>query len=146
MAFAFSFVWRYNVCVSHACLFRLVSVKMAFAFSFVWCHNAGVAHACLHLLRRLLRFLGIELQRMRFTRMHCVCIGLDDICVFLRMASKYMCFTRIFASVKTAFAFSVVLHHNTCVSNACLLRLRLLLRFSSYRVSMHAFHTHVCIG
>ena len=80
------------------------------------------------------------------------------------MASKYTCFTRVFAtdkttfvfslvmrfkcvsaSVKTAFAFSFVWRYNICVSQACLHRLRRLLRFSSYRVAMHALHTLVCI-
>ena len=67
-----------------------------------------------------------------------------------------MRFTRVSTSVKTAFAFSSVwrhstcvshaslhrsLRHNPCVSIACLLRLRRLLRFSTYGVTMYAFHT-----
>ena len=50
---AFSLVWRYIVCVSHACLQR---IKTAFAFFFVWRYNACVSHACLCRLKRLLRF------------------------------------------------------------------------------------------
>ena len=42
------------------------SVKTTSAFSLVWRYNACISHACLHLLRRLLRF--SSLQCMRFTR------------------------------------------------------------------------------
>ena len=80
-----------------------------------------------------------------------------------------MRFTRVCASIKRAFEFSLVLHHNACVSHAFLhsittsfafffvLRytacvshdwphvIRRVLRFYSYRVTMHAFHTLVCI-
>ena len=61
------------------------------------------------------------------------------------MALQCMCFTRVSASVKTIFAFSLVWGHNACVSHACLHLLRRLLRFSSYRVTMHVFHMRVCI-
>ena len=59
-----------------------------------------------------------------------------------------MCFTRVSASVKMTFAFSYVhvLCHNSCVSHACLHRLKRLLRFSSNRFTMHSFHTRFCIG
>ena len=56
-----------------------------------------------------------------------------------------MCFTHVFASVKTAFEFSFVWRYIVCVSHACLRRLRRLLRFPWYGVTMHAFHTLVCI-
>ena len=61
--------------------------------------------------------------------------------VFHCMASKHMCFTCVFASVKTGFAFSLVLSHSSCISNACLHRLRRLLRFPSYvSVSQACLH------
>ena len=80
-----------------------------------------------------------------------------------------MRFTRECASIKMAFEFSLVLHHNACVLHACLHSItmsfafffvsrynacvsnvcphviRWLLRFYSYRVTMHAFHALVCI-
>ena len=96
------------------------SVETAFEFSLVWCHNACVSHACLHLLRRLSRF-------------------------FFGMGSQCMRFTRLSASIKTAFAFFFVSRYNACISHACLHRLRRLLTFPWYGVTMHAFHTHVCI-
>ena len=55
-------------------------------------------------------------------------------------------FTRVSASVKTAFAFSFALRYNEYVSHASLHQIRRLLRFSSCHVTMHAFHTRVCIG
>ena len=62
------------------------------------------------------------------------------------MASKYKCFTRVSASIETAFAFSLIWGHNACVSNSSLHLLRRLLRFTLYCVTMHAFHTRDCIG
>ena len=55
------------------------------------------------------------------------------------MATQCMCFTRVFATVKTAFAFSLVLNHNACVSNACLHRLRRLLVFLSIALQCMRF-------
>ena len=75
--------------------------------------------ACLYLLRRLLRFSSYGVKMYAF---HSVSV-----------------------SVKTAFAFSLVLRHSSCVSNACLHPLRRLLRFSSNGVTMYAFHKRVCI-
>ena len=54
-----------------------------------------------------------------------------------------MFFTRVSESIKTAFAFSLVWDHNACVSHASLHLLRRFLRFSSYRVTMYAFHTRL---
>ena len=141
MAVAFSFVWH----LQYIRITRVsASVKTAFAFPFVWCHNTCVSLACLYLLRRLLRFSSYGVKVHVF-HTH-LCIGLDGFCVFFGIASQCMRFKCVSALVKTAFAFSFVWHYNVCVSHACLHRLRRLLRFSSYRVTMHAFHTHVCIG
>ena len=71
-----------------------------------------------------------------------VCIYYDGFRVFLVIG----CFTRLSASSKTAFAFFFVLNYNAPVSHACLHRLRRLLRFPWYGVTMHAFNTRVCIG
>ena len=158
------------VCMGSQCMrfTRLsASIKTAFAFFFVSHYNACVSHACLHRLRRLLRFLWygvtmhafhtrvcIGLKRLlRFpwngVTMHTfhtlVCIYYDDFCVFLRIALQCIRFTRVSASFKTAFTFSLVWRQSTCVSHACLHLLRRPLRFSSYRIAMHAFHTLVCI-
>ena len=54
------------------------------------------------------------------------------------MVTQCMCFTRVFATVKTAFAFSLVLDHNACVSNACLHRLKRLLVFLS--IALQCMH------
>ena len=61
------------------------------------------------------------------------------------MASQCMRFTRVSASGKRALAFSFVWRHNTRVSPTCLHLLRRLTRFPLYWVTMHAFHTRVCI-
>ena len=131
--FAFSFVWRYNVCVSPVS----PSVKTA------WGHNACVSQACRHLLRRLLRFPSFRVTMYAFHTY--VCIYLDGFCVFLLgMVSQCMRFTRLFASISTAFAFSLVWCHNACVSNAqrcvsnaCLHRLLRFLRF--LRMALQSF-------
>ena len=134
-SFVFFLVWGYNAYVSHACLHRLRrilsfpwygvtmhafhtlfciyydgfsifllsghnacishAIKTAFVFIFVSCYNACVSHTCLRRLKRLFR---VPLYGF-----------------------KHMCFTGVFASVKTAFA--------------C---------FSPYCITMH--HTRVCIG
>ena len=52
---------------------------------------------------------------MCFTR-----VSAYGFCVVLGMAPKYRCFTRVSASIKTAFAFSLVWGHNACVSHASL--------------------------
>ena len=46
-----------------------------------------------------------------------------------RITLQCMRFTRLSASIKTAFAFSLLWGHNACVSHACLHLLRQLLRF-----------------
>ena len=62
------------------------------------------------------------------------------------MVSQCMRFTRMSAFITTAFAvFFLVWGHNVCVSHACRHLLRRLLRFPSFRVTMYAFHTYVCI-
>ena len=71
-----------------------------------------------------------------------VCIGQDGYCLFLGVVSQYMRFTRLSACMATAFVFSSY----ASVSNACLLRVRRLLRFPSNGVTIYAFHTRVCIG
>ena len=53
-----------------------------------------------------------------------------------------MHFTRLSASVKTAFSFFL----GMVSKYASLHLLRRLSRFPWYWVTMHAFHTHVCIG
>ena len=73
-------------------------------------------------------------------------IPLGTFSILLCIATKHMCFTGVFASVKTAFAFFSVLHYNASVSHGCLHRLRRFLRFPWYGVTMHPFHTRVCIG
>ena len=97
--FAFSLVWRKKnmcfICVS-------ASIKTTFAFFLVWGHNACVLHACLHQLRRLLRFPWYCVTMHAFQTLDR--IELNGYCVFLGMASKYMCFLPVFASVQTAFA------------------------------------------
>ena len=80
---------------------------------------------------------------MRFTR---VSVSVKTTSVFSVVRRNNARFTRVSASLKTAFAFSLVLLHNVCVPHACLHRLRRLLRSSSYRVTMHAFNTRVCVG
>ena len=115
------------------------SAKTTFAFSLVWRNNACVSHACLHQLKRQLHFpwYGVKVHVFH-TRLY---IGKDGICVFFGFASQCMRFKCVSTSVKTAFAFSLVWYHNTCVSHACLHLLRRLTRFSCYGVTMHAFHT-----
>ena len=132
-----------QACVSHTCRHLL---RRILRFSFVSRYNVCVLHACLHRLRRLLRFPWYCVTMHAFHTY--VCIYLDGFCVFLLgMVSQCMRFTRLFASIPTALAFSLVWCHNACVSNACLLRLKRLLRFPSYGVTMYSmFHTRVCIG
>ena len=113
------------------------SIKTTSAFSLGY--NACVSHACLHWLKRLFRFLW-----------YCITMHAFQMRVFilrqLRIALQCMRFTRLSASIKTAFAFSMLWGHNACVSHACLHLLRQLLRCFWYRVTMHAFHRCVCIG
>ena len=117
-AFVFSFVSRYNLCVSHACLTRVV--KTAFSFSLVWCHN--LFHAL-------------------------VCIFYDGVYGFLRITLQCRGFTQVSASVKTTSAFCMVWRYNACVSHACLhLFMTAFCVFSSYCVTMQAFYTLVCNG
>ena len=116
MHIAGAFLLELSICFTRVS----ASVKTAFAFSLVWCHNA-----CVHTL---------------------ACIYYDVFRVPLFMGSQCMRFTRLSASIKTDFAFSLVLCHIACVSHDCRHQLRRLLRFSSYCVTMHAFHTRVCIG
>ena len=120
------------------------SVKTTSSFSLVWRYNACVSHACLQILRQFSRFLwcGVTLHASHSF----VCIYLDGLCVFLRIALQFMRFTRVSASVKTTSAFSLVWCYNACISHACLHLLRRPLRFSWYGVSTHAFHMRVCIG
>ena len=75
----------------------------AFAFSLVGGHNACVSHACLHLLGRLFAVFCIVLQCMRFTR---VSASVNTAFAFF-FVSRLQCmrFTRVSASVKTTFAF-----------------------------------------
>ena len=75
-----------------------------------------------------------------------VCIYYDVFRVPLFMGSQCMRFTRLSASIKTAFAFFFLLRYNACVLHACLLRLKRLLRFPRYGVTVHVFHTRLCIG
>ena len=93
-------------------------IKTAFAFFCELCYNACVSHACLHQLRRLLRFSWYCVTMHAFQTLDC--IGLNGYCVFLGMASKYMCFLRVFASVQTAFAvffgYCVRMHTFKCVT------------------------------
>ena len=121
------------------------SVKTISAFSLVWRYNACVLHACLYRLRRLLRFCRrIALQCMRITRVSpsvktttygvtmnafhtLVCIGLDDLCVFLCIVSQCMRFTRLSTSVKMAFANYFKSLYNAFVSYAFLHRFKRLL-------------------
>ena len=117
------------------------SVKTIFAFSLVWGHNACVSHACLHLLRRLLRFSSYRVTMHVFHMRVCIC----DFFVFIGMALQCMCFTRVSASVKTIFAFSLEWRQSTCVSHASLHLLRRLSLLPWYWFTMHAFHTLVCI-
>ena len=158
-AFAFTLVWVYNACISHACL-HLLRRLLRFPWYCIKVHL--YFHACLHLLRRLLLFSSYRFSMHAFhTR---VCIGFNDYCVFLGMALQCMCFTRVSASVKTTSAFSLVWRYNACVSHACLhclkrllsfpwctcfshASLHLLIRLSLfpwYGVTMYAFHTRVC--
>ena len=159
-AFAFSLVWRQRTCVSQASLHifrrllrcssfrvtmhsfhtRVCIGKTTSAFSLIWHYNACVSHARLH------RFSRLSSYCVTNTCVSHACLRrLNFFFVFLCMASKNMCFPCVFASVKTGFAFSLVLRHSSCISNACLHRLRQLLRFPSYGVIMHTFHTLVFI-
>ena len=112
------------------------SIKTTSVFFFVSRYNACVSHACLNRFRRLLRFswYGVTMHVFH-TRF---CIGKDDFCVFLGMALHCMCFTRVSASVKTIFAFSLEWRQSTCFSHASLHLLIWLSRFSWYGVTMHA--------
>ena len=88
------------------CVFALVKT---FAFSFVWRYNVCVSHACLHRLRRLLRSPSYRVTMHAFhTRVY---IGVDVFYVFLRMALQCMRLTFMFASVKTTFAFFFLVSH-----------------------------------
>ena len=120
------------------------SIKTAFAFSFVSRYNVCVSHACLHRFRRLLRFPWYCVTMHAFHTY--VCIYLDGFCVFLRIALQCMHFTRLSASVKTAFAFFLVWYIGTCNSHASLHRSKRLLHFLWYCVTMHTFHMRVCFG
>ena len=131
------------------------SIKTAFAFSLLWGHNAYVSHACLHILRQLLRFFCI----VCFT---CVSAFVTSsfslvwrynahtrVCIWLLRCLWYGAKVHVFHTrlciYKTAFAFSLAWGHNACVSHASLHLLRRLLRFTSHRITMHAFHTLVFI-
>ena len=125
--------------------FTLVSAsnKKISSFSLVWRYNACVSHACLHCLKRLLSF---PLYGVKVHVFHThLCIYLYSFRVFLGMGSQCMRFTRLSASIKTAFAFSLVWGHMAYVSYACLHVFRRILRFSSYRITMLAFNTLVCL-
>ena len=121
------------------------SVKTAFTFSLVWCHNGCVSHECLHLLGRLSRFPWYGVTMHAFHTL--VGIYKNGFCVFLRITLQYMRFTRVSTSVKmtSASAFSVVWRYNPCVSQACLHRLKRLMRFPWYGITMHAYYTLVRI-
>ena len=82
------------------------SVKTAFAFSFVWRYNVCVSHACVHWLRRLLRFPWYMYMYMCFTRVFASIK--TAFAFFFGIASQCMRFKYVFASVKTTFAFSFV--------------------------------------
>ena len=80
---------------------------------------------------------------MRFT---CVFASVKKAFAFSLVSRQSICVLHVFLNrFETAFAFFLVLHHNACVSNACLHRLRRLLRFPWYGVTMHAFHGLVFI-
>ena len=162
--FAFFVELRYNACVSHACphllkgRFRFPwygvkvrispSFKTAFAFSLVLGHNACVffhTHVCIG-QDRFCVFLCIIFQYKRFTRLSAsVATAFAFSSYRLCIIFQYKRFTRVSASVKTTFAFFFVSCYNVCVSNACLHRFRRLLRFPSYGVTIYAFHTRMCI-
>ena len=117
-AFAFSLVWRQRMYFK--CLFA--SVKKAFAFSLVLRHHACVSNACLHRLRRLLRFLGMVSQCMRFTHLFS---SFTTTFAFSLYGVTCMCLTRLSASIRQSilgFAFFFVSLYNACVSHACLHR------------------------
>ena len=113
------------------------SVKTAFAFSFVWCYNICVSHACLHQLTRLLRFLRIALQCMRFTR---VSAYRKTAFAFSLVWRQSTCVSHASLHRLRQLLRFFVLHHNVCVSNECLHRLRRLLRFPSYGVTIYTYH------
>ena len=139
-AFAFFFVWRYNVCVSHACLRRLRRLLRFPSYGV----TMYAFHACLRRLRRLLRFPWYGVTMHAFHTLFF--IYYERLCVFLRIALQCMRFTGVSASVKTVFAFSLVWRQSASVSQASLQRLRRLLRFPWYCITMHAFQMRVCIG
>ena len=150
-AFAFSLVWGHNACVSNACLHLLplrfpwygvtmhvfhtrvciwllrclwygakvhvFLLSLAFAFSLVWRYNACIWHACLHMAFALSM------------------VWRESTCV--SRASLHL--------LRQLLHFPFMGSH-ACVSHASLHILRRILRFTSYRVTMHAFHTRFCIG
>ena len=158
-AFAFSFVWRYNACVSHACLRRFLRVF------FVSRYNACVSHACRR-IKRLLRFplYGVTMHafhtlfwihatdfafssyRVTMHAFHThICIGQDGFCVFPCMVSQYMRFTRLSRRLKRLLRFHWYGVKSTCVSHASYHRFRRLLRFLWCCVTIHAFQMRICI-
>ena len=98
-----------------------------------------VSYACLHWLRWLLRFSlhGVTMHAFH-TR---VCIGYKTTFAFSFVWHlQYIRITRVSASVKTAFViFGIV---SQCMRFPRVsARLRRLLRFLSYGVTIYAFHT-----
>ena len=115
----------------------LVCILPLLCFSSYCVTNACVPHARLHRLIRLLRFPSYSFTMHAFHTL--VCILLDVFRVFLGMGLQCMRFTRLSESIKMVFAFFLVLLYNVCVSHACLHRIRRLLRFPWYGITMHAF-------
>ena len=112
------------------------SMKTAFVFSLVWRYNACVSHASMHRLIRVLRLLRVALQCMHFTR---VSASVKTAFAFLLVWFQNACVSH------ARLRFALVLRHYACVSHACLYRLRRLLHFPWSGVTMHAFHSLVCI-
>ena len=137
-ALAFSFVWRHNTCVSHACLYPLRSRFPLYGVTMY----AFYTRVCIGLYGCCV-FRGIASQCMRFkwvsasvkTTSAFSLVWGHNACVWhacphrlrrllRRLLSQCMRFTRVSACIKTAYAFFLVWGHNACVSHAFLYRFK----------------------